>query len=271
MRLKKPACLLNKGLGLITILRRWIWRLRGLLYFSSATMKIVAACVFIHLILLVAGRVAVGYTDISYRSVLQNCFSLNWPLLSKGFLWQLCSYSFLHGSWLHLLLNMWACVVFGSVLERDYGARYFLKVFLAGGVAGALGWLAYTALLPSLSFLGLLTGWMPESLRELLQAGHALKGSLAGSSCIGASAGVFALLGCFFALYPRREIYLLLFFVLPLKLRSTTLLWLLLVITLAEMVFVQSPIAGAAHLGGGAAGYLLGRRAVRSGRRGVSR
>ncbi len=251
--------------------RRWMWRLRGLMLFSSATIRIVAVCICIHLILIASGRVAVGYTDISYRAVLHNCFSLNWPLLSKGFLWQPLSYNFLHGSWLHLLLNMWACVVFGSVLERDLGARYFLKVFLTGGVAGALGWLAYTALLPSLSFLGLLTGWMPESLSSVLNAGAGLKGSLAGSSCIGASAGVFALLGCFFALYPQREIYLLLFFVLPLRLKSTALLWLLLVITLAEMIFVQSPIAGAAHLGGGAAGYLLGLRAVRSGRRGVSR
>jgi len=238
--------------------------LRGLFYFSSATMKIVAVCVCVHLILIATGRVAIGYTDVTYKSVLLNCFSLNWPLLGKGFLWQIATYNFLHGSWLHLILNMWACVVFGSVLERDHGSRFFLKVFLAGGVAGGLGWLAYTALLPSLSFLMPLTGWLPDSLFAFLQAGDGLKGSLAGSSCIGASAGVFALLGCFFAIYPQREIYLLLFFVLPLKLKSITLLWLLLVITIAEMIFIQSPIAGAAHLCGGAFGYLFGLRSAGS-------
>gem|GEM_PF-735296 len=265
MRLKKPACLLNKGQVLITMFRRWFWRLRGLLLFSSATMKIVALCVCIHLILIAAGRVAIGYTGISYKSVLLNCFSLNWPLLSRGFLWQLVTYNFLHGSLMHLLLNMWACVVFGSALERGYGARFFLKVFLTGGVAGGLGWLGYIVLLPHLSFLAPLTAWIPEALAHTLQAGEGLKGSPAGSICIGASAGVFALLGCFFALYPQRTIYVLLFFVLPLKLKSITLLWLLLFLTIAEMIFIQSPIAGSAHLCGGVLGYVLGWRTARSG------
>jgi len=251
---------------LIIIFRRWLWHLRSFFYFSSTTIRVVALCVCVHLISSVTALVGVGYTGISYSSVLHNCFSLNWPLFSKGFVWQLISHIFMHGSWWHLILNMWACVVFGSVLERDHGARFFLKVFLIGGIIGGAGWLAYTAVLPFLSFMAPLSGWIAEPYRAWLCAGDGLKGSLSDSSCIGASGGVFALLGCFIAMYPKRELYVLLFFVIPLRLRAHTLLWIIVAFTFAEAIFIQSPIANASHLCGGAFGYWLGWRSVRLGR-----
>ncbi len=242
------------------MIRRLQWRLRGFLHFSAATTRVVAVCVLVHLVLLVADRVDYIHGHSTYAYVLQSCFSLNWPLLSRGFFWQPISHMFIHAGWLHLFLNMWACALFGSAIEREHGARAFLKLFFFGGGFAALGWVAYTALLPRLAFLAPLCGWLPPAAAEFLHAGVGFSGSLATSVCIGASGGVFALLGCYFALYPRRLLYVLLFFVIPLKVQTRTLMWILLAVTLIDWLFIQSPIAHASHLGGGVFGYLLGRR-----------
>jgi len=214
----------------------------------------------------IAALVNFGYTGVPYAYILKNCFALNWPLLSHGFVWQLITYMFLHDSWMHIFLNMWGCLIIGSALEHEHGSRFFLKVYFFGGLLAGIGWLAYTSILPQLSFLIPLTGWIPESVATWLHAGAGLHGSLASSMCLGASGGVFALLGCFLAMYPAREIYVLLFFVIPVRLKSSTLLWVILAITFVDAIFIQSPIAHAAHLAGGAFGYLYGLRAARSGK-----
>lgn len=244
------------------MLRGWRWRLRGILRFSTATTWVVAVSVFIHILFRITARVEFIYGH-SYALALTKCFALNWPLLIEGFVWQPLTYLFLHAGWWHLFLNMWACYIFGSVLERDYGKQLFLKVFFLGGLCGGAGWLVYTALLPHLSFMEILTNWIPPGLAALLHAGAGLEGTLENSVCIGASGGVLALLCAYIAIYPRRELYVLLFLVIPLRLKSQTLLWVILAFTLFDWFFVQSPIANASHFFGGALGYYLGWRKSR--------
>lgn len=71
-----------------------------------------------------------------------------WPLGSSGtevfgesaarfYLWQLVTYSFLHGSVMHLLLNMYGLWLFGSRMEHVWGSQafalyYFICVIGAG-------------------------------------------------------------------------------------------------------------------------------------------
>lgn len=47
------------------------------------------------------------------------------------------TYSFLHADWLHLTVNMFWMLVFGSALARRFGAVRFLLLSLIGSVAGA--------------------------------------------------------------------------------------------------------------------------------------
>ncbi len=51
--------------------------------------------------------------------------------LLVGFqLWQLLTYSFLHGGLMHLAFNMLALIVFGAPIERAFGSRvYTLLLF----------------------------------------------------------------------------------------------------------------------------------------------
>lgn len=48
------------------------------------------------------------------------------------------SYSFLHGDWLHLTVNGFWMLVFGSALARRFGVWRFLLLSVGGSVAGAL-------------------------------------------------------------------------------------------------------------------------------------
>jgi len=77
---------------------------------------------------------------------------------------------------------------------------------------------------------------------------------------VGASASVFGLIGAYAALAPRRELLLLVFFVIPLRMQARTLALLLMLVTVVQLVAGWGQIAYAAHLIGGGAGYLLARR-----------
>ena len=44
--------------------------------------------------------------------------------------WQLLTYGFLHGSWLHIFFNMFALFMFGSEIERLFGPRRYLIYYL---------------------------------------------------------------------------------------------------------------------------------------------
>jgi len=240
----------------IAHIRRWLWRLRGFFILAPAARSLASVCLVVFLAQQTAAKVEFvniyGYS-LSYAQALTRCFSLNWPLLSQGFLWQPATYMFLHGSWMHLLLNMFTVLFFGSGLEMEVGGRQFWRIFLTGGILGGLGWLAVTAALPHLPALH---GWF---------GGAGAGRTLETASCIGASGGVFALIGAYAVLFPQREVCLLLFFVFPVRMKGRSLAWFLGLMTVAEAIFMRSQIAYAAHLSGGLAGYLYGRWLEREG------
>ena len=240
------------------MLRRCLWRLRGFLYRAPAAISLAVACFFVFLVLRTTEQVTFVY-GYKFSQVLVPCFGLNWPLLAHGFFWQPLTYMFLHASWAHLGLNMLTVLLFGSGLEAEIGSRRFWQVFLVGGVVGGLGWLGVTAAMPYMLPMASLTQWMPEAVRTWLGAGDTAGRSLDAALCIGASGGVFALIGAYAALFPRREVYVLLL-VFPVRLKASTLAWVLGIMTVAEAVFVQSQVAYAAHLAGGLGGWLCARR-----------
>src|SRR2546429_667517 len=45
---------------------------------------------------------------------------------------------FLHGSWLHLIGNMWALWIFGDNIEDHLGHARYLVLYLLSGIAGSL-------------------------------------------------------------------------------------------------------------------------------------
>lgn len=58
--------------------------------------------------------------------------------------WQIFTYMFMHGSWTHLLSNMFGLLIFGTICEKKIGSNEFvLFYFLCGIVCGALSLVLY--------------------------------------------------------------------------------------------------------------------------------
>ncbi len=154
-------------------------------------------------------------------SLPMSLFALSAEGMRSGFWWQPVTYMFMHGSVLHLCLNMFMLVMFGSPVESRVGSWRFVRLYLFCGILGGAGWL--------------------------------LLGGFGGVDiCLGASAGTFGVIGAYCGLYPKRLVAL--FGVVDIRARSLALL-----LGLAELLNVlygTKNVAYSAHLAGGVAGYL---------------
>jgi membrane associated rhomboid family serine protease len=81
---------------------------------------------------------------------------------------------FLHGSWLHLIFNMWALWIFGDNVEDYLGHSLYLVLYFASGVAAAL-------------------------LHTLFNIGSTVPS-------VGASGAIAGIMGAYFLLYPRARV-----------------------------------------------------------------
>jgi membrane associated rhomboid family serine protease len=161
-------------------------------------------------------------------------FALNLWGMEHGFVWQLLTYQFMHAGLVHIFLNGWAIYVFGREIETVLGPRKFLTLFLSAGVIGGM--------VQELVALG----W-PDDF---------------GGPVVGASAGALGLVAAYALLFPERELTLLLFFVLPLRLSAKMLLIGSAALAVFGLVFPFDNIANAAHLGGMLTGIVFVRQFV---------
>ena len=252
---------------MISMMRRLHWRLRNLCYLAPAAIYLVAVCFFVFIVQQVSARIdfAWGYwgAKYSYGHAVEACFALNWGLLKQGFFWQPFTYALLHGGWGHLLMNSLVILLFGAGVEAEIGSRRFLRIFFFGSVLGGLGWLGLLALMPHLPPMDHLAKWVPELIRQWVPFVSAHDAQLNTAACVGASGGVFALIGAYAAMFPKRIVYLLI--PIPMKLKARTLAIILGFMTVAEAIAIQSNVAYAAHLAGGLAGYFYGAMLRRQG------
>ena len=146
--------------------------------------------------------------------------------LAHGYVWQLVTYQFLHGGFLHLLLNMVLVYFFGRAIEDALGSRTLIRLYLASGIVGGLVQILYQVAMQ-----------------------HFVDGAM-NATVVGASASGLGLLAAYAALFPHREITLLLFFFIPVSLRARTLLWVSIALAVFGMIVPIGNVAEAAHLGG---------------------
>jgi rhomboid protease GluP len=65
-------------------------------------------------------------------------FALNRYFYEAGLLWQPLTSMFLHGSLTHLAMNMVVLYQFGTILESARGKKYFLFLYIIGGILTSL-------------------------------------------------------------------------------------------------------------------------------------
>jgi membrane associated rhomboid family serine protease len=154
------------------------------------------------------------------------------PCPPGGLTWEaLVTSVFLHGSWLHLIGNMWFLWIFGNNVEDSMGHLRFLVFFLLTGVAAALA--------------------------------HVLLNPTSTVPMVGASGAISAIMGAYVVMYPRARIHTLFFFlffirVIPLPAWLMLGYWLLIqVVSHASLPTAGGGVAYAAHIGGFVAGVVL--------------
>ena len=153
--------------------------------------------------------------------------SANGAPITVGFqIWQLVTFSFLHGGLLHLFFNMFALFMFGGPIERLFGGREFLIYYFVCTVIAAIA-----QLLVIKYFTG---GFYPT---------------------IGASGGIFGLLLAYGMMYPHTRI-MLLFPPIPMPAWLFVLLYGVLELFLG-ITGTEEGVAHFAHLGGMAGAWLL--------------
>lgn len=158
--------------------------------------------------------------DVYIRSVIEGYLALTPAWIKSGYVWQLFTFQFLHVGLFHLAGNLLMLWFIGRTVESWLGAKRFLVVYLASGLAG-----------------GILHGTL-----MLLFTPHF------GLFVFGASAGTSGIFAVFAMMAGEQEIRLN--FILPVKAKS--LLWIMLGISIF-FTLVPTPregVAHAAHLGG---------------------
>ena len=148
-----------------------------------------------------------------------------WPLGPQFMPWQVLTYAFVHAGLPHLLFNMYGVYMFGSDVERVWGARRFLSFYLICALSAA----AFQMVVSSLT-----GAYYPT---------------------VGASGAVFGLLLAYATCFPNRTV-MLLFFPIPLRAPVFVVAYGVLELVLG-VTGTQAGVAHFAHLGGLAGGYIF--------------
>jgi membrane associated rhomboid family serine protease len=173
---------------------------------------------------LLSANIIVFLLQMSAGSPLVEWFAL-WP--GRNFaVWQLVTYSFLHGGMYHLLFNMIGLYMFGSDIERLFGSRFYAWYYFAAVVVAALCHLVVTGMMGGLEI-----------------------------PTVGASGGIYGLLLAFGWYFPHRRV-MLLFPPIPMSARTFVIAF-----GALELFFgvtgTAAGVAHFAHLGGMLGGWLM--------------
>ena len=156
-------------------------------------------------------------------------------VVDQFWLWQTLTYMFVHSENIfHILFNMFALWMFGSELERFWGAKFFLLYYLVCGIGVAVIYILSLQLIPLFYDLNPLHANVP---------------------LIGASGAIFGILFAYGLIYSERVILFMMVF--PMKAIHFTLL-----IGMIEFVSLVnngmgSSVSHLSHLSGFVVGFLF--------------
>lgn len=179
--------------------------------------------------------------------------------------YQLFTYMFLHGNFMHLFFNMFALFIFGKTIEMAMGSARFLFYYVTCGICAALVQMGVFAI-----YIHNLEGLLPADVVQqvveqgygILQRGYnytdpdcAALNAFINTPMVGASGAIYGVLLAFGFLFPNIPVYL---FFIPVPIKSK---WLIIGYFVIELLYGVSGsadgVAHFAHLGGMIFGFLI--------------
>ena len=200
-------------------------------------------------------------------------FSL-WFFQNDNFgVWQIITHMFMHGSFMHILFNMYALWAFGSPIEQMLGQKKFLFFYFSCGIGAAIihslvnyyhVQSGYNALIEA--------GMTPGGIQQLLTSGQystAILDSVSrdtleslyisfNTPAVGASGAIYGILVAFGMLFPNVALFLI--FV-PVPIKAKVFIPVLIAIDLFSGITGYSLFGGGiahfAHVGGALFGFIM--------------
>jgi membrane associated rhomboid family serine protease len=203
--------------------------------------------VVVYLLILANTAVFLYQTGLSERTLV--IFTYEWGLVPRRYFdefwalrsglsptdyWPFLTATFMHGGWLHIILNMWTLFIFGRTLEGRMGPAPFLLFYLTSGVAST--------------------------------AAHAFFNAESDVPVIGASGAVAGVIGAYAVSFPTARITMLVpIIIIPLIFQIPAVLfagiWFAIQLLQGAMESMTSSMGGGiawwAHIGGFIAGILI--------------
>ena len=208
----------------------------------QVTKNLLAINVLMFLATIVLGRKGIDLTGI---------FGLHFFKASDFAPYQLVTYMFMHGGFSHLFFNMFALYMFGSVLEKVWGAKRFIIYYLVAGVGAGLlqeivQYAQYVQLgYDAISKISIYQGGVPVPMADALNFW----------TTVGASGAIYAILLGFGMLFPNERMFV---FPLPFPIKAK---FFVIGYAVIELVLgisnSQDGVAHFAHLGGMLFGFML--------------
>ena len=178
---------------------------------------------------------------------------------------QIISHFFMHADITHLIFNMFAVWMFGTILENVWGSKRFLVYYMVTGIGAAIIHLTVS----QYEILSLQSQINPSDLNMLLENGkrilennqnysNQLLGKLnllINTPTVGASGAAFGILLAFGMLFPNTLLYI--YFAIPIKAKYFVIIYGLIELYLGLSNNPADNVAHFAHLGGMLFGFLL--------------
>jgi len=182
------------------------------------------------------------------REFMLQRFALFYPASQHFRPWQIVTHIFMHGNFAHLLFNMYALWMFGSVLEHLWGPKKFLLYYLVTGLGAAaihmgVQWIEAALLVKNINQNGIEAIGALTNYRILMN-----------TPTVGASGAVYGILLAYGLLFPNNKLQIIF---LPVVLKAKYFVIIFAVIELILGLVGGGNIAHFAHLGGMIFGFIL--------------
>ena len=203
-------------------------------------------------------------------------FALWFPEHPNFEYWQIVTHMFMHGGFSHILFNMFALFIFGSVLEQYLGQNRFIFLYLTAGLGAAglqilFSYLNYNEAVNTY----IEAGYSLSEIREIIAYTEDVGNKIRISSdiprsvteqlvssyitpMVGASGAIFGVLAAFAVVYPNMPLFII-FIPIPIKAKYLIGGYFLLNVYSAisgNTIFGPSNTAYWAHIGGAVIGFI---------------
>ena len=204
--------------------------------------------------------------QLGMKDFMYNLFGMHHPYNPSFFIWQPITHMFMHGSFPHLLFNMFGLWMFGTPLEQMWGKKKFIFFYISAGLGAALlQILVYHIDIISVSEILSEKGYSNGEIYQLLYERNSVPDEKriingirsARALMVGASGALYGILVAFAMLFPNVKLMLLFP---PIPIKAKYFVPILISIDLFSGLnpsFSLGPIAHFAHIGGAITGFIM--------------